>query len=363
MSSDTTSGQRKSKPVEEQDVRSTNKRSIGDLARSALRALRHTELSVTVAAVIIFIFFSLEADNFLTKDTLLETLRASAYVAIVAAAWTLLLIVGELDLSAGSLYAMLMVVMGILMNDHGVGMWAAAGMIIAIGALIGMTQGFVVTDLGVPSFIVTLGTLSLFQGMALLLSHSVPVDLGPDVNSSFVKYGGGMVAGMPSPIYWMFGVVLLCGGILRFTVLGYHIYATGGNQHAARQAGINTAVVKIFCFGLVGASVGVIAGLTLAQLGSASPIASGTFVLDVIAAVIIGGVSLQGGVGHVYGTLIGALILGMINTGIILMGFSSDLHYVISGSIIVVTGITYTIVQGALPTTGVLSRWLRMFAR
>jgi ribose transport system permease protein len=333
------------------------------LGRSVLAHLKNTNVAITLVAVVLFLYFSLEADNFFSKDTVLEMLRASAYVAIVAAAWTLLLIVGELDLSVGSLYTLLAVVMALLMRDHGLGMWTAFFVIVLLGALIGAAQGFVVTSLGVPSFIVTLGTLSLFSGLALTLSQSTPVDVAFESDSSFLKYGGGLILGVPAPVFWMAGVCALCAGILRFTPLGYHVYATGGNEKASRQAGIGTAVVKLFCFALVGATVAVAGGLTLAQLGSANPVAAGEFNLTVIAAVIIGGVALTGGVGYVYGAFIGSLILGMVSTGIVLMGFSADLHYVISGSIIVGAGVIYTVLHGGLPQSGIVGRIGTILAR
>lgn len=324
--------------------------------KQLIYALSQTEVAITMVALALFVFFSLAADSFLTTSSLLEVLRSSSYVGIVAAAWALLLIVGELDLSPGALYALLMVVNGSMINDTDLGMWGSFFVLILIGAAIGAAQGMIVTSFGVPSFIVTLGTLSLFQGVALWVSSSLPITVTNDLESSFVQLGGGTVGGIPVVVIWLLVVMLVCGGVLRYTSLGYHMYATGGSKKAAAQAGINTAFVKVVAFALVGASVGVCAALSVAQLGSASPIASGTFNLTVIAAVIIGGVALEGGAGRVYGAFIGSLILGMVETGIILMGASADLHYLISGAILVGAGVVYAVLRGSLPSGGVVAK-------
>jgi ribose transport system permease protein len=201
---------------------------------------------------------------------------------------------------------------------------------------VGIVNGLITTFVGVPSFIVTLGMFSLLRGAALVLSGAFPITFPPELQSSFFSIAAGTVLGVPAQVIWMVVVLVVGGLVLKLTPFGYHVYATGGNAAASLASGIRTMRVKNYCFILTGASVGLIAALQAGWLKTVSPTTGSGFELQVIGAVIIGGVALQGGEGSVYGTFLGAAILGMLNNGIVLLGVDGNYTQIFIGLIILV---------------------------
>jgi len=299
--------------------------------------LQSRNLVITVVAIIIFIYFSVATDRFLTADNLFNLLRNLSFLGIVAVGMTYLFIAGELDLSVGSVFGFLTVLMGFLVGRNGFDPWIGMLCAIAVGILIGAMNGLVVTRLNIPSFIVTLGALTAFRSLALILSGQNPATT--EGIGFFYDVTGGYIAGtIPWLIVWM-AVVMLNGGIiLAFTKFGAHVYATGGNREAARNSGINVNRVKIICFMLTSGLCGLCAGLIWGYLHVAAPITGTGLEFRVIGAVIVGGVALTGGRGTIYGTLIGAIIIGIITNGLVLLGFSLYYGDVATGVLIVVVG-------------------------
>lgn len=297
------------------------------------------ELGITIVAIVMFIYFSLAAEGFLTVVNLLDVARVMAYVAIVGVGMTFLFIAGELDLSVGAVYGLSSIVVAWLVSSRGFDLWAAVSVVLVLGIIIGLVNGAVTTIIGVPSFIVTIGMLSAVRGAALVLSGAFPIALPFTMHSSFFSIAGGTVGVMPAQVLWMVGVLLAGAVILRFTVFGYHVYATGGNQRAASQSGINTVGVKVSCFVLTGVLAALVGALQVGWLHSASPSTGTGFELQVIGAVIIGGTALFGGEGSVVGTLIGAWILAMLADGLILLGLSTDAFLIFTGLIIVLAAV------------------------
>jgi ribose transport system permease protein len=294
------------------------------------------QIGITAVAVVLFIVFSVRAENFLTVSNLLDVLRLVSFTAIVGVAMTFLFIAGEFDISVGSTFGLTAVVMAELVSSSGVDIWAAAFCAVALGTCIGLINGLVTTRLGVPSFIVTLGMLSLLRGLALVISGGFPPELPSDAKSRFFSVANGTVLGIPAQVLWMVGFIVVGILVLRTTTFGAHVYATGGNVVAARASGINTRRIKLVCFVLTGASAGLIGALETGWLKTAPPTTGGGFELEVIGAVVIGGVALYGGEGSVFGTFIGAAILGMLDNGIVLLGVQANWTQVVIGAIIVV---------------------------
>jgi ribose/xylose/arabinose/galactoside ABC-type transport system permease subunit len=228
------------------------------------------------------------------------------------------------------------VLLGIVVSRFGIDPWLGAVTVIILGGVLGGLNGAIVTRFGIPSFIVTLAMLTAYRSAALILSGDKPsVTQG---TGSFYALTGGSIGPVPWLIVWMLVVGAIGGLILSTWKFGYHVYATGGNLEAARNSGIRTARVKVICFGLTGGLCGLIAALLWGYLHTAAPVTGTGFEFRVIGSVIVGGVLLSGGRGTVYGSLMGAVIIGMITSGLVLMGFSQDIGDVATGALIVVVG-------------------------
>lgn len=286
-----------------------------------------------IAFLVLLVIFSMASPWFLSIDNFLNIGRQTTLVSIVAIGMTFIIIARQIDLSVGSTLAFSGMCAALAMahigNNWLVGTLAGLG----TGALVGAINGVLTTRLAIPSFLVTLGTLSAARGLALLVTDTKPVIITNE--TYFALFGEGTLAGMPAPIIWtaaatVFGILLL-----HYSVYGRQIYASGGNPTAALYSGINTKRVTTLAFVLTGMLAG-LAGLVLsARSHAARPDVMQGLELDVIASVILGGCSLFGGRGFILGTLLGSLIIGTLNNGLVLLGVTSSLQLVIKGAIIV----------------------------
>jgi ribose transport system permease protein len=297
---------------------------------------RIREISVLGATIILFVLLSLATPLFLQLNNLLLVARQISILTIIAIGMTFLFIAREIDLSVGSLYGFLVVFLATLISKTPLNPWIAMVIAVIVGGCIGSVNGLLTTKAGIPSFIVTLGMLSVLRGAALLLSGGWPVLIKlPEVHS-FLNVTAGEVGGLvPTQIFWMVGIFLLASFVLSKTRFGAHVYATGGNEEAAMLTGIPTKRVKTLCFVMTGALCGIAAALLLGQVKSGFPLTGQGFELDIIAAVVIGGTPLFGGAGSILGTLLGASITGMITNGLVLLGASAYFEPVAKGTIIV----------------------------
>src|SRR5437016_2905035 len=297
------------------------------------RVLVNRTYVITLTGVVIFTIFALSVDRFLTTENLLNMLREVALLGILSAGMTFLLIVGEIDISIGSTYGFLTVLIGVLVARHGWNPWLGMFTVVAVGALIGAATGVVVSEIGIPSFVVTLAELVAYRSGALLVSGEQPSVA--DGVGSFYSASGGYIGGtVPSLIVWMVLVVMLGAIVLTRTKFGYHVYATGGDAEAARNWGIPVARVKVLCFVLMSALCGLGGALVFGWLQVAAPATGTGLEFGVIAAVVLGGTALQGGRGSVYGSLIGAIIIGILSSGLVLLGLSQQWKDVATGGLI-----------------------------
>ncbi|MCC7447904.1 MAG: ABC transporter permease [Anaerolineae bacterium] len=301
------------------------------------RLLLSRNIVITLVGIIIFIFFSLATDKFLTADNLFNMIRNVSITGVVAVGMTFLIIAGEIDLSVGSVLGFLTIVLGVLVSKYGIDPWVGMLISIIMGCLVGLLNGIIRTKVGIPSFILTLAGLTAYRSLALIVSNQQPLTV--DGVGVFYDLTGGYLAGtVPWLIIWMLVMMLLGALILSQTKFGYHVYATGGNIEAARNSGINTDWVKTACFILVGGLCGLSSALLLGYLHVAAPITGTGFEFRVIGAVIVGGVVLTGGRGTIYGVLLGAVIIGMITTGLVLLGLSQHFGDIASGLFILIIG-------------------------
>lgn len=278
------------------------------------------------------IYFLYAAPNFATLTTAEAVLRITAIVSVMAVGMTFVIVSAEIDLSVGSLASLSGMIVGLLI-EYGLPVSVAVSITLAVGTAIGAFNGILVTRLKIPSFLVTLGMLSVLSGIALTVTNTRPVPIVED-NFSNILWNGSFM-GLPAPIFWTILVAGIGYYILQQTPFGRQVYATGGNVVAARFSGVRTDFVKIIAFSFCSFTA-TLSGLMLAARSTAgNPSLGAGMELDVIAAVIIGGTSLFGGHGTVPGSVIGAIFIGIVGFGLLVMGFSTSIQEIIMGAIII----------------------------
>ena len=294
-----------------------------------------------IALVVLCIFLSIRAEGFLTPDNGLNVLRQTAVNICIATGMTLIVLTAGIDLSVGSVLALCgAIAAGLLKNglkipsaDLFIG-FTILGVVIAgilIGALLGFFNGFVITKFKVPPFVATLAMLTIARGFTMLYTKAQPIS---NLGSDFAVIGTGWWLGIPVPVWIAAAVVLVAVFITQQTKLGRYIYAIGGNETAAKFSGINITKVKITVYAIGGALAAIGGIIVTSRLNSAQPDAGNSYELDAIAAVVIGGTSLSGGKGTVLGTVMGALIIGVLNNGLVLLDVTPFWQQVVKGGVI-----------------------------
>lgn len=285
---------------------------------------------LVLALGLMVVVLSTLSDRFLTMPNVLNVLRQISINAIIAFGMTAVILGRGIDLSVGSLLAFVGVFTATLASGEVAAPLAiAAGL--GVGAALGLVNGLFVAYAGIAPFIVTLAGLTIFRGMALAFTDGRPVTGLPPL---FSTIGYGTFLGLPIPVWVLVAFLLVTHLLLRFTALGRAIYAIGGNEEAARLAGIPVRRVTAFTYLFSGFSAALAAVVLTGRLNSAQPTAGTMFELDAIAAVVVGGTSLFGGRGGVFGTLVGALIIGVINNGMNLLDVSSFYQQIVKGGVI-----------------------------
>ncbi|MBA4491823.1 ribose ABC transporter permease [Paracoccus sp. S1E-3] len=282
--------------------------------------------------VLLCIGFELASGRFLSVGNLSIVMQQASINAVLAAGMTFVILTGGIDLSVGSILALAAVVAVGATITPGFA-WAAIPLALLAGAACGLVNGSLIAWLGLPPFIVTLGALTAVRGVARLAAGDSTV-FNSDLPFSVI--GNGNLLGVPWLVVIAFLVILLSWVILRRTVLGTWIYAVGGNAEAAALAGIKVPLVLLFVYALSGLLAGLGGVMSAARLYAANGLQLGqAYELDAIAAVILGGTSFVGGIGSVWGTLIGALIIAVLSNGLILLGVSDIWQYIIKGGVII----------------------------
>ena len=302
------------------------------LARRLRDWLLGGEGMLYLAFVVLVVVFSVASPVFLSLGNLENVGRQTALVTIVAVGMTFVIVSGEFDLSVGSVMALSGVMAAMAMQSVA-GHWLVGAVAaLATGATFGLVNGIITTRFRIPSFLVTLGTLSIARGLALLITGTRPVIITDE--TYWAIFGEGHFLGIPMPIVWT--LVVVVGGmvLLHLSTFGRKVYATGGNATAARYSGINTARIKIIGLALAGALAGLAALVFSARSHAARPDVGAGLELDVITAVVLGGAALSGGRGLIIGAVVGSLMIGILNNGLVLLGVDSSVQLAVKGLII-----------------------------
>jgi ribose transport system permease protein len=281
--------------------------------------------------VLLVILMSVIAPNFVSFNNGLNVARAVSINAILAAGMTLVILTRGIDLSVGSVVALTGVSSVLLFTAGAPTIVAVIGGIV-VGVLTGLLNGSLIAFLGLPAFIITLGALTYIRGLSYSLTNAQPLiadELG------FRALGNGGIAGIPTPVVIMLLVYVVLWFVLERTTFGRHVYAIGGNPEAARLAGVKVRWTLVRVYLIMGACAGLAGVIFAARVESGQPRAGEGYELDAIAAVVLGGTSLAGGRGRIFGTLVGALIIGVLSNGLVLMNVPFFYQLVIKGVVII----------------------------
>ncbi|MGE3872869.1 MAG: ABC transporter permease [Parvibaculaceae bacterium] len=301
-------------------------------SRSADLLGSHAQLlSIAGFFLIMVVIFSIASPVFLSTGNILNLVRQTAPILIVAVAMTFVITTGGIDLSVGSVVALVNASAAMLLQAGMPWPLAVIGLIL-LGAAIGATQGWFIAYQGIQAFIVTLAGLSALRGIALLMTEGFSIPISTDLG--FVAIGRGWFLGVPAPTWIALIVAVLGFVVFQSTRFGRYVTAIGANQEAARRSGIATKRITLWVYVLTGIASAAAGIVIAARLGSGSSNAAVGFELEVIAAVVLGGTSLMGGRGSILGTVLGALTIGVIGNGLILAHVSPFFTQIVTGAII-----------------------------
>lgn len=291
-------------------------------------------MGILVGFIILCVILSIVSPAFLTRMNIMNVLRQVSTNLYLACAMTMVIIAGGIDLSVGSVVALSGVITGglIAFNNYPVPVAVLCG--ILVGVLIGAFNGAVVATTSIPPFIVTLATMNIARGLAYVYTGGQPIRVMSD---QFNFIGAGYFKDViPMPVIYLIVIVIISAIILNNTKLGRYIYAVGGNREAARFAGISIPKVLFFTYIYSGLMAGITGVVLASRMFSGQPTAGQGAEMDAIAAVVLGGTSMSGGIGKIGGTVIGALVIGVINNGLNLLNVNSFWQYVIKGIVILI---------------------------
>ena len=294
--------------------------------------LIHSPLVLPLAGLLVVsILMALASDNFFNLSNILNVLRQVSIVAVLAVGMTFVILTGGIDLSVGAVMALVGTLVAGLIVHSGLPASVALPLGLLLGLAIGLFNGALVAWGRMPAIIVTLATMGMARGLALIYSGGYPISGIPSWISWF---GIGRIGIVPVPVIIMVAIYAVAWLLLQRTAFGRHVYALGGNETAARLSGVKTRRVKLAVYAISGLTSALASVILTGRLMSGQPNAGVGFELDAIAAVVLGGTAIAGGRGLILGTLIGAVLLGILNNGLNLMGINPYLQDVIKGGII-----------------------------
>lgn len=299
-----------------------------------IRIFFKENLGILIAFAVLYAFLAINpatSESFLTRQNMFNVLRQLSTNLYLACGMTMIIILGGIDLSVGSIIALSGCVAAACVSRHGMPIPVALLIGVIIGVVFGMINGIVICKTTIPPFIVTLATMNIARGFAYVYTGGSPVRV---VTKEWQFIGAGYIGPIPTPVIILLIVLIITGIIMNSTKLGRHIYAVGGNVQAAQFSGISVMRVKFCVYSFSGLMAG-LAGVVLAsRMYSGQPTAGNGAEMDAIAAVVVGGTSMSGGSGKIGGTIIGALIIGFLNNGLNLLNVNSFWQYVVKGTVI-----------------------------
>ena len=289
------------------------------------------EYGIVLVLFALILFFSLTTRAFLRTSNLLNVARQVAMLGISAVGMTFVILTAGIDLSVGSLMSLLNIICAVLMVNAGIHPVLAVSISLIVAAAIGSLNGIIITRLRIPPLITTLAMMTSLRGFSYVLSGGLPVWGFPE---SFRVLGQGYVGIIPIPVIIMLCCFAIGWVFLNRTSLGLYIYGIGGNEEASRLSGINVRRVKVMVYALSSFLTGIASMIMLSRLNSGQPVVGTMFELQVITAVVLGGVSIMGGEGKLLGVLVGVLIIGVLNNGMIIMNIDEYWQRVASGFVL-----------------------------
>ncbi len=299
------------------------------LSRSA-KAVR--QLSVLGFLLLIVLVFALFADGFLSFSNIRNIALQTSMIAIVAVGMSFVIFTAGIDLSVGSAMALSGALAAGVAVRFGMDTYLSIGVGLGVGLLIGAVNGVLIVKGGIPPFVATLSMLAVARGLTLVYTEGRPI---AGLDERFIYFGSGQILGIPLPIIIMIVIAVIAHIVTRYTPFGLHVYSTGGNEETTRLAGISPDRIKMAVY-MISGFLAALGGILLtSRLWSAQPNAALGWELDAIAAPILGGTSLFGGVGSIGGTVIGAFIIGVLSNGLNLMGVPSYSQQVIKGVVFI----------------------------
>jgi ribose transport system permease protein len=322
------------------------KKLIGQAARKS---------GIYLILIALIVFFSFKTSAFLRPDNLFNVMRQVSMLGIAAVGMTVVLLLGGIDLSIGSQVTLANIVTAWLMVKGGLHPAAAVAASLSLATALGFVNGWSVANLRMPAIIVTLGTMTMLEGVAYIICKGVPIFGFP---RSFSVLGQGYLGPVPVPVIIMLAVLLLGSFILNRTYFGRYFYAVGGNEEASMLSGINVKNVKYLAYTLSGLFAGVAGVVMLSRTNSGQPIAGKGFEFDVLTAVVLGGVSINGGYGKIHNVVAGVLIIGVLGNGMILLGVNQYVQMVTKGAVLFLA-----VAFDCLQKTGTLELWRKRLFR
>nr|WP_206687780.1 ribose ABC transporter permease [Streptococcus pseudopneumoniae] len=294
-----------------------------------------SELTTVIALIILMAVITSINSNFLTANNLLNLLLQVTSNALIAFGMTFVILTGGIDLSVGSILALSSALTAGLLGS-GMPVTLAILISLILGCILGMMNGLLISYGKLAPFIVTLATMTIFRGATLVYTNGNPITKGLSDTFLFQFLGQGYIVGIPFPVIIMFIVFIVLYVLLHKTAFGKSVYAIGGNEKAAYISGVKLNKVKIIIYSISGIMASISGLIITSRLSSAQPTAGASYEMDAIAAVVLGGTSLSGGKGRILGTLIGALIIGVLNNGLNIIGVSAFWQQVVKGVVILI---------------------------
>jgi len=287
---------------------------------------------ILVVLVLLILFFSAMTSSFLSVQNLFNILRQVSITGIVAVGMTYVLLTGGLDLSVGSLLAVTGVTASMLIVKQNVNPWVAMLAAILFTTLLGVVTGLIIQKIDLPPMIATLGMMTIVRGLSFIITGGLPVYGLP---AAFAMIGQGYVWVIPIPVIIMVIVFIVGAFVLNKTYFGRYFYAMGGNQEAARLAGVNVNRIKVATYTINAFLCGIAGIILMFRINSGQPTAATGMEMDVITATVLGGVSLSGGEGRITGVLVGCIIMGVLSNGLIIMNVGEYYQMVVKGLVLV----------------------------
>jgi ribose transport system permease protein len=304
--------------------------------RSIVKSDAVQRVLALAALVVLIVFFTIASPHFMNQSNLIGIGLATAVTGILAIGVTFVIITGGIDLSIGTVMTLSAVMTGVVVTNADLPLVVGIAVGVATGALMGLINGLLIARLGFPPFIATLGMLNVARGLALILAELKPIYFNetPEFNKGAM---GSIIPGidLPNVILVFVGCAIIASFVLGRTILGRYIYAIGSNEEAARLSGVRTVRWKASAYVISGLFAGIAGVVIAARLNSAQPAVGFGYELDAIAAAVIGGTSLSGGEGTIFGTFIGAFVISVLTNGLRLLSVPQEWQIVVTGCIVV----------------------------